>query len=514
MTILLQRLWNNPIPTPRQGLAILLLILAVVGGFSGLTSYAQPFWYDEVITYIVARLPSADIWGALEASADTHPPTYHLITGWIGQFFPDVHLGYRIPSILGVLVALTCTYFAIAYRLDRLSALTGVAFLLCTALVEYASIARPYALMVGWIALAILAWQRIDQSRLYSVAMGLALAGALTAHYFSVFVWPAFGLAELTVWIETRRLRWDAWIALILATSPLVLFARILMNLHATYGDNFWAQSNFTKILAVPSYLFNTLTFWGFSMTIVAIILLLYWNFTRNKTTGGGTVRWSITPEAVLICMLLLLPVIVITAGKITGNGMADRYMLPAVLGGALAVGYIASKLPPAIRVILFLAMFLNYSLIAAQSLKNSYVDGSLLGARAAATTEVADIFDQYQDSGLPIVISHGLDYLPMAFYAPSDAGQQLYNLTDPEAAVQYLGTASLDIALIILKNYYPLQVEDYSAFASKCPEFILVTTPGGRFEYWPTKLVADGHSLTLLSIQGGKLIYRVNLNQ
>ena len=45
-------------------------------------------------------------------------------------------------------------------------------------------------------------------------------------------------------------------------------------------------------------------------------------------------------PEGVLAVVMLWLPAITITAAKLSHGGVAERYMLPTVLGAALTVGY------------------------------------------------------------------------------------------------------------------------------------------------------------------------------
>ena len=107
------------------------------------------------------------------------------------QLVSDDHLGYRLPSILGLLLTVSCVYFTLSKRLTRLSALVGATFLLCTELAVYSYEARPYALMIGCISAAILAWQRIDDSRLYSAVLAVSLAAALSLHYYASLFGPA-----------------------------------------------------------------------------------------------------------------------------------------------------------------------------------------------------------------------------------------------------------------------------------------------------------------------------------
>jgi hypothetical protein len=105
MSTNLLRLDNGAEFGRRRGIAVLLLILLAAGLCSALHAVAKPFWYDEICTVILCRLPSApEIWKALDNAADTNPPVFYLAARLSRQLVSDEHLGYRFPSIVGLLV--------------------------------------------------------------------------------------------------------------------------------------------------------------------------------------------------------------------------------------------------------------------------------------------------------------------------------------------------------------------------------------------------------------------------
>jgi hypothetical protein len=152
---------------------------------------------------------------------------------------PADHLGYRLPSILGFLGTISCIYVILSRRVDQLSALVGATFVLCTPLASFAYEARPYALMLGCISAAMLAWQRTDDSKLYSLLLTLAMAAAVSVHYYAVLVWPAFVIAEASVWVFKRRFRIGAWAALVVSALALLFFAKLLFNLASITANIF-----------------------------------------------------------------------------------------------------------------------------------------------------------------------------------------------------------------------------------------------------------------------------------
>lgn len=505
----------------RRSTAVLLVILLAAGSCSALLAFSKPLWSDEIVTVLLCRLPSASaVWEALENTADDNPPLFYYAARLTYHFIPDDHLGYRLPSILGLLGTVLCIFAILSRRVDRLSALVGAVFVLCTPAALYGYEARPYALMLSCISGAILAWQHIDDSRrLYSVALAITLATAVSLHYYAILVWPAFVLAEAAVWIFHRRFRVGAWAALSLGGLPIIAFANNILRVSHYYGPNFWEHPRIGQIFTAPNWLFNLGGLWGWVLTVGVTVTFLRWSLKGSTLGSSGQRKVNDSPfsveEGVLTIVLLWLPLIAVAAAKVGPGALTFRYMQPTVLGGALAVGYLTSKVPGTARMLLLAMMLMNYGLSSLRDLTKvldgSVLNGSLLKARASMADKFEAIRAQDQDRGHPIVISSGIHYLPMAYYTPSDRSQELYTLTDPDAAVMFAKSDSVDLNLLVLQRYFPLRVQDYRDFASRNPDFLLVSD-GDMFDWWPARLAHDGHTLKLLSETGNTRIYKVSL--
>ena len=514
----------------RRSTAILLLILLVAGLCSTFQAVAKPFWYDEICTVIICKLPNAsEISKALDHAADTNPPAYYLIARLARQVIPDDHLGYRLPSLLGLLGTVICVYGFLSRRGNRLAALAGATFLLCTSLASYAFEARPYAPMVACIAAAILAWQRIDDAKLYAFVLAAALAAAVSLHYYALLVWPAFVLAEASVWLFTRRLRIASWGALCAGATPLLFFAHLLMALRRYYGKGFWAQPRIYQVFSTQDSLYNFGKAWGATFAIGATLALagiLIWEHrwrSGSDSPASRNVANRALPieEGVLTLVLLWVPLVAVVAAKIGHGAMAARYTFPTVLGGALAVGYLTGKVPVAVRLLALILLLINYGfssvyqvadrLKAASSLRN-VIAGLLLDQRRAAAREVKEILAQCHNCDLPVVVSSGYQYLPMVYYTPVDLRFRLYAITDPQASLVFNASDSVDLALLVLRQYSSLQVEGYRDFAGKHRDFLLVSQHDVRFDWWPARLSRDGQTLRLLGMAGNNEVYRVTL--
>jgi hypothetical protein len=117
----------------------------------------------------------------------------------------------------------------------------------------------------------------------------------------------------------------------------------------------------------------------------------------------------------------------------------------------------------------------------------------------------------KHTNLGVPIVVSDGLQYLPLTRYIGPDLQPDLYAVVDPTSAVEYVGSDAVDRNLQLLRPYVPLQIVDYADFVSAHRTFLMVSS-GERFDWLPTRLVRDGHEVTLVATENGAHIYRVDL--
>ena len=111
----------------------------------------------------------------------------------------------------------------------------------------------------------------------------------------------------------------------------------------------------------------------------------------------------------------------------------------------------------------------------------------------------------------LPIVVSDGEAYTPLAYYAPGWRGRMVA-LVDPSNAVVYAGNDSVDHQLAALSCCFALRVYDFRPFASQHPTFLLYSN-GGDFDWWPRRLAADKYNLQLLAVDGNGKVFLVNRN-
>ena len=146
--------------------------LPLLGAFSGvylalMLHFAprRPMWIDEYLTFYLARLPLPDLWSALSTGAESHPPTFLLLTGASMKLFGSDLFGLRLPAILGFLLAELCLFQFARRRSSFLVATIPMLVQFTTRATSYAMEARGYGLLLGFTALALVCWQAATGKR-------------------------------------------------------------------------------------------------------------------------------------------------------------------------------------------------------------------------------------------------------------------------------------------------------------------------------------------------------------
>jgi hypothetical protein len=310
------------------------------------------------------------------------------------------------------------------------------------------------------------------------------------------------------------------WLALILGAMPLLLWWKLLIGLHEYYGRNFWAPLSITGSFATFDWLFDFGHHDGsfFAITLATLCAVCKFVPSREQVQQGIE---DLQPNQVsvrdwvLALMLLCVPFVALTMAEIAHFGLSQRYMPPAVIGGALIVGALSSVRHQLIRSSTLVLAILSVGLTIARAVQ-LLGRGSLLDQRREAASELSWLVPRGQDS-LPIVSSSGLRYLPMAYYIQSDP--RLYSIVDPPIPPKLNGSDSVDLTLLPLRHYFPLQVVEYGVFRSRYEEFFLVSgdndfVSGNNNSYsWAmTRSAAEAHNIRLVQSLENIRVYRVIL--
>jgi hypothetical protein len=193
------------------------------------------------------------------------------------------------------------------------------------------------------------------------------------------------------------------------------------------------------------------------------------------------------------------------------------RYALPWVWGFSVLTAWSAAALSrrPRLTAVVMAVTFLGWTA------GKEAASARLLRADPPTLSETRAALLGERDGTLPIAVTHGHVYLPLAAYAPPEIVSRLVALTQPDRITARMGSRSGDAALIGLAKWAPLQVEDFDAFVRSHRRFLLYGPP-----MWLTgELRAAGARLTLkgedeqvapfaMSDPGGAFLYEVEFDR
>jgi hypothetical protein len=210
--------------------------------------------------------------------------------------------------------------------------------------------------------------------------------------------------------------------------------------------------------------------------------------------------------NCVMALGFLWLPWIALVAAHVAGGGVAARYTIGAALGLAISASYVAYWLGQRASAVMLMC------LLTAFVSKEIVFWGAELSGRNTRRVDAEGfgrLLDRAGDPTLPVVVANGLEFVPLAYYAPPATAGRLVALLDRESAREATGTDSIELDVLVLRKYLPITVETYEAFEEEHDRFLLYASPG-HGEWWQSRLLSDGFTLTTLAADGSRVLYDV----
>jgi uncharacterized membrane protein len=145
------------------------LIAALLPSFFLVTSLyiasKRMFWFDEIATVEIARLPDISaIWNALVSGWDLPPVSYYLTVRISESLFGRGEMAARLPCALGMAVGMYLTFLCTKRFSDRLHGLIAQAILGCSYLLYYSYETRPYGLFFMFSTILFCVWSSFDET--------------------------------------------------------------------------------------------------------------------------------------------------------------------------------------------------------------------------------------------------------------------------------------------------------------------------------------------------------------
>ena len=423
---------TGPIPKTYSGTAAIWFAAVSLLYFADILLKAsrKRFWYDELFTVYLCRLPDfKHTWAAVRLGGDYNPPVLYMLTRGAARIFGEGLIASRLPEMVSVWIFGICLYLFVARRAGRLSGLVAGLFPFFTAAQYYAYEARPHGITLGWCGLALVCWQRSNEGRskfLWLLGFGLSLTGALLTHVYAVYLVFPFLAVEIYYLIKNRRLDW--WMAAaigvpLIAVLPVYIF---LVRLYRSTILQSFAPATFGGFLGtMPGALL------GVGLVVfLAGVTLLAWGGKKPAMSSGGISFFS-ERELLLATFLACIPLLGLTGAKLSHGPFLPRYFLSAIAGYAILLGFAIGRGVGRSWVSGALAGFMIALMIA---------DLSVAAFRAPQPNPLArnaTLVSPPKD--LDILILQDIEYFYLYQYAPANVATHLFFAT-PSSKNIFLG--------------------------------------------------------------------------
>jgi hypothetical protein len=499
-------------PARNRAVFFFLLVSALYFLDTLLRTTLKTFWYDELYTVYLCRLPSFHAtWTAVLNGADLNPPLFYLLTRWAQHFSGEGLIATRFPAIFGFWIFGVCLYFFVARRLGRICGLIAALTPWFTFAGYYAYEARPHGAVLAWCGLMLVCWQRSRSSArvrqwppdLWLGGFFLCFLGALLTHVYGIFLAIPFLLVEADELVRRRRIHIATCAALLLAPC---FVAKIYLRMTATYLAVIGVGSGGVHVHPYEVIQRFLITIFGPGLILLIIVLaLLAWR--SHQSSPSDTATACFTREELIVAIgLLLLPVFGVVVAKVTRGPYFDRYFLAATAGYAMLLAQVVAsygsrKFVARALLAMMLVFFASDSLIAAYChLRHRSLDLAGPGNLVVFSPDPRDPFSRNASlvkdrSNLDILIVGHPDYLFFQYYASPELRRRLIYAAPDEKELFLLGYR-------VLSHWTGagLQTTSFDEYFAKHRDFLLYEASRDDCPTCAETILSDG--FTLRSIQ------------
>ena len=442
----------------RKYFLLILLTTLYLAGTIGRAG-GRPFWYDEVFTLIAAKSPDLATTWRVATAIDTNPPLPHLLTHIAIRCFGLNEVSARVPAMAGFWVMCLCLFRFVERRKGAVYGACALLLPVLTRAYFYATEARAYGLELGFVGIALVAWQSAAEGRRRAVALpalALSLVCIVMCHYYGVLAYLPLVGAEALRARQTRRVDWGMWTALAAGGVPLAWRLATIVGVVQSYSHT-WA----------PAYLRQGLEFWETGLAPGAAFAVLFVGLLalarRRAPIPAGEEDMVPQHEWVAAVLLLAIPLAAVVGALLVTHMFTERYALMGLAGFCLLTPMVAAEFfgrRGAAGVLLLGVLFAGANI----RLMDHAVDGNPFDGEP--------VLKEALEQG-PVVIPDGQLFMQMWHYAPERLKMRLVFLADDAAALKYLGFDTIE-GIRILLPWVPIRVIEYREFAKPGKEFLL----------------------------------------
>ena len=417
----------------------------------------------------------------LHSPISLDPPTYHLLSHLCMDVLGRNGVALRLPALLGFLLLQVCLFVLVRRLGGYRAGLVAMLFPLMTASFRYSVEGRPYGLLLGLYAAALLCWYSAASkedggARVLPLAgLTIAIALAITSHYFGVLILIPVTAGELVRTMLRRRFDLPVVLSLFLglcAVGLIVPFQRALLP----YRQHYYTSSvNLRNVSQGYRELFLRYNQWSLPVqhvcaalllvATVALLIAAYRVFRQGEQQAAGTGRvlWVALWAALLA--FAALPFCGYLFGRFVTHTMEVRYVIAALVFFAVSLALVLAPWLRRDRVFYgVLGGMLVVAVIAATvQIRTEDRASRAILASLAAPASLHAVLEAHASQRL-YTQSLG-DFFLDSFYAPDPLMRERMTLVyDASDEVHYLRHNTNAVTAVYLSQFSPLQVAAWPA--------------------------------------------------
>ena len=441
---------------------------------------ARRLWFDELFTYYIARATTLPrLFDAL-AHTDLNPPLVYLLVRFFHGLFGTSELVTRLPVAVAFYLGSALAFVFLKRRVGVWWSAAAILLFWSTSYFRYATVARPYGLLIGFFGLTLISYDSSGRTRRRVWAgAGLAVGcvGMMLSHVFAPVSILPFCAAEMIRTIRQRRIDMAIWASLLAPVTIGLAYIPATRNFeHIYFPDIYQASGMQTLHFFTRLGLIYVLPWLPIAIGVACFAAPYSAKKPRNVPASGPAIAWMLA----LLAAPALLNILLIR----TGGAFWERYCITSALAFYMMVG-IALAWLTGFRRSSGLAAVLIFSI-------GAYLNGYASDSQTPKPAAMGSI-----RGDLPLVAASGLTFLELdSRYETGRTTVSLLLLLDRTAAMEEYTHSTIFENMSLLTQYFPIRshVSSYDAFVSAHPHF-LVLARADYLEPWVLQKLCDAGS-------------------
>ncbi|WP_419804645.1 glycosyltransferase family 39 protein [Terriglobus sp.] len=517
------------VPVRGGGVLAACSILLLTAVLALVWSHARLMWNDEFLSFYSDSVPT--LAGVLRVQMHSpislDPPAYHLLSHLSMDVVGRGGTALRLPALCGFLLLEWSLFLLVRRIAGHRAALLAMALPLCTASFRYAVEGRPYGLLLGLYAAAVVCWyfatqsdQRTDggtempRSRWVPLlGLFLSIALAITSHYFGLLILLPVSAGELVRTVQRRRFDWPVvgTLAAGLASVALILPGKAALQ---PYQRHYYTSSvNLHNVSQGYRELFVRYNTWPVPLQRVCAAMLalltvwLLWAMVRRLRQGAAKNE----PSAFWAAMLALavLPFFGYLFGKFVTHTMEVRYVIAALIPFAVSIALLLERrlrsarfFYGALGAVVALAVVLSMVQIRAEQRRS---EGILRGMKI--TGPLHDLL--VRDPARRLYTQSLGDFFLDGYYAPDPVMRERMTLVyDEGSEVRWLHHNTNAVTAVNLQKFTRLPTVPYPQMLTTTGALLLDYRSG--WEWIGDDLCTRGVFTENLGAQAGAMLFQL----